>query len=853
MIKRILHILFSLFFFFLCVPLSFAQDSQAYTWDNAQIVGGGFVPGIIYNQSEAGLVYARTDIGGAYRLNRSTGRWMPLLDFIGWDNWNLSGVLSLASDPVEPNRVYVACGNYTNDWDPYNGAILASADYGKTWNIVDMPFKIGGNMPGRGAGERLAVDPNDNSIIYFGAPGNAAGGFGLWRSTNYGASWSKVTSFPNPGTYADTPDDEFDYLSHIQGIYWVVFDPNSGAHGSGSRTIYAGVGDVNGNCIYRSTDGGKTWSLVPGQITTIPCPHQGKIDPENNFLFVTYSNNGGPYDGTLGDVMRLDLTTDTWTVVSPVKNDGVAGEGDNYFGYAGLALDASNPGTLMVTAYSSWWPDTQIYRSTDSGETWTAIWEWVAYPTRSFRYTQDISDAPWLYWGGAEQEPVTNPKLGWMTEGLAINPFDPDEMMFGTGATIYGTTDLTKWDTGGEFTISVMAEGLEETAIQAICSPAEGADVLTGMYDVYGFTHEDVTQVPEAFYENPRIATTGIDYAEQNPSFIFRVGAGGAEVNYVVQQYSGFSSDGGKTWTMNWNSPANIEEGGTVAVGASGADIVWSTVGAGVHYSNTNGSSWMASNGVPDGAAIASDRVNPKTFYAVSGNTVYVSTDGGANFTATAANLPAPADDPFKVKAVRNQEGHIWLAGGDAGLYRSANAGSSVTKVITVEAAACVGFGAPAPRSNYQSVYISGKVGGIRGIFRSDDAGASWVRINDDQHQWAWTGKDISGDPKRYGRVYIATNGRGLIYGDPSGSVVVGPNPTPTPTPIVESCSLHGDVDANGAVNTADARLVAQYYVGLTRTIDTKCGDVDGNGTVDIVDALRIARYSAGLIDDVVP
>jgi hypothetical protein len=68
------------------------------------------------------------------------------------------------------------------------------------------------------------------------------------------------------------------------------------------------------------------------------------------------------------------------------------------------------------------------------------------------------------------------------------------------------------------------------------------------------------------------------------------------------------------------------------------------------------------------------------------------------------------------------------------------------------------------------ALYSSAKVGGVRGIFRSIDEGASWVRINDDKHQYGWTGKAVSGDPRIYGRVYVATNGRGIIYGDISSS-----------------------------------------------------------------------------------
>ena len=51
-------------------------SSVPYKWDNVVIGGGGgFVCGIIYNPTEEGLVYARTDIGGAYIRNKETLEW----------------------------------------------------------------------------------------------------------------------------------------------------------------------------------------------------------------------------------------------------------------------------------------------------------------------------------------------------------------------------------------------------------------------------------------------------------------------------------------------------------------------------------------------------------------------------------------------------------------------------------------------------------------------------------------------------------------------------------------------------------------------------------------------------------
>src|SRR5512142_1563641 len=99
--------------------------SEPYTWQNVQIVGGGFVDGIIFHPKEKGLRYARTDIGGAYRWNDQTRRWEPLLDWVPYRDLNLMGVESIAVDPSDPDRVYLACGTYTNSTTP-NGAILRS-------------------------------------------------------------------------------------------------------------------------------------------------------------------------------------------------------------------------------------------------------------------------------------------------------------------------------------------------------------------------------------------------------------------------------------------------------------------------------------------------------------------------------------------------------------------------------------------------------------------------------------------------------------------------------------------------------------------------------------------------------
>ncbi|WP_320781050.1 cellulose binding domain-containing protein [Streptomyces sp. CRN 30] len=744
--------------------VSVAADT--YTWKNARIDGGGFVPGIVFNRTEKDLAYARTDIGGAYRWQQATKTWTPLLDHVGWDDWGHTGVVSVASDSVDPDRVYAAVGTYTNSWDPGNGAVLRSGDRGATWQKTDLPFKLGGNMPGRGMGERLAVDPHDNRVLYLGAPS----GKGLWRSADAGVTWSQVTAFPNPGNYAQDPSDTSGYGSDNQGITWVTFDESTGSGTSATKTIYVGVADKE-NAVYRSTDAGASWQRIAGQPTGY-LAHKGVLDAENGYLYLAYSDTGGPYDGGKGRLYRYATATGTWTDISPVA------EADTYYGFSGLTVDRLHPGTVMATAYSSWWPDTQIFRTTDSGSTWTQAWSYTSYPNRENRYTMDVSSSPWLTWGANPTPPEQTPKLGWMTEALEIDPFDSDRMMYGTGATVYGTENLTNWDAGSKFAIEPMVRGLEETAVNDLASPPSGAPLLSALGDIGGFRHTDLTKVPSMMFTSPNFtSSTSLDYAETSPNTVVRVG------NLDSGPHIAFSTDNGANW-FGGTDPSGVSGGGTVAAGADGSRFVWSPAGTGVQYTTGFGTSWQASSGIPAGAVVESDRVDAKTFYGFKSGKFYVSTDGGATFTASAAT-GLPSGDSVRFKALPGTEGDVWLAGGASdgayGLWHSTDGGASFTRLSNVEQADTVGFGKAAPGASYQTLYTGAKIGGVRGVFRSTDQGASWTRVNDDAHQWGWTGAAITGDPRVYGRVYVATNGRGVVYGDTAGgSTDPGTEPEPS-------------------------------------------------------------------------
>jgi xyloglucan-specific exo-beta-1,4-glucanase len=360
-----------------------------------------------------------------------------------------------------------------------------------------------------------------------------------------------------------------------------------------------------------------------------------------------------------------------------------------------------------------------------------------------------------------------------MNESLAIDPFNSDRMMYGTGATLYGTTQLTNWDKNTTFTIKPMARGIEETAVLDLASPPSGAPLVSALGDISGFYHADLDTVQPSFHDTPVLASnTSLDFAELSPSFFVRVG------NADAAPHIGISNDGGKTWYQG-QEPSGVTGGGTVAVGADANSVVWAPAGTGVYYSTTRGSTWSASSGIPAGALVESDRVNPKTFYAYAAGKFYTSKDGGATFVASTAAMPA--DGRVHLKAVAGAAGEVWLAG-STGLLKSTDSGATFTTVSSVTSGVNVAFGKAAPGATHPAVFLVGTVGGVTGVFRSDDTGATWVRINDDAHQYGNAGDALAGDPRVYGRVYLGTNGRGILYADRQGGTTTTPPTTPPTT-----------------------------------------------------------------------
>ena len=676
-----------------------SQKTEAYQWQSVPIGGGGYVTGLVYHPKEKNLLYSRTDVGGAYRWDNAGGAWIPLNDDIGREHGDDRGVLALALDPNDVNKVYLLAGLYYQDW-AQPGAVLISDNQGDTWERVALPFKVGGNENGRGTGERIAVDPNNSQRILIGSNRD-----GLWESLDGGLSWKKVEQFKP------------------QNILFVMF-------GEGSD-LFVSVEDLE-QPLYQSKNNGKTFSPIWDQSTKILF-RRGDLVEGN--LYVAGGNAIGPNGIGEGGVYQFNLKTKQWRDLAPPAGQG---------GFSGISVDPKNPARIVVSTMNRWYPKNEIYLTEDAGKHWSPL----------------IEGATWDY----EKSPyVEDHTAHWITD-IKFDPFNSRAAMFVTGYGVYSTENLNATKP-----VNWVFEGLgmEETVILELISPPEGAPLLSAMGDIDGFRHVDVTKSPKAGRLKPeKGSNNSIAFAAKKPKLMARTIERGKEV------HGAFSKDGGISWKIFKSEPKDAHAG-QIALTANGKSLIWTPQGKPMYFSKDKGDSWSASEGIPKDLKPITDFEKNSWVYAYDpeNGQVYFSKNSAKSFVQRNTTLPKLFHwqrSQGNLRAVPGFKGHFYVTTGKQ-LYRSKDAGKTIVPLTSVEESYLVGYGMANPKvkkkNAYPAIYLWGKVNSVTGYFRSDDEGETWIRVNDDQHQFS-TPRCITGDPNVFGRVYLGTSGRGIMMGN---------------------------------------------------------------------------------------
>lgn len=696
-----------------------SRQSTPYAFHSLQIGGGGFITGVLFHPKVKGLAYLRTDIGGAYRWDEAAKRWTSLSEWVSMEDANLLGIESMAVDPSQPNELYLAAGTYLGQGVP-NGALLRSHDRGAHFEIVRLPFKLGGNEPGRFAGERLAVEGAVVGTLYLGTRND-----GLWRSKDNGSTWSPLAGFPGKGDAG-------------LGVLFVL--PVGGGP-TAKHTIYAGVANRE-QSLFASGDAGETWIPVADAPKGM-FPYRAAAAADGS-IYLTYGNAAGPNDVTSGAVYRRSAAG-KWANISPV----VPPPDKTGWGYAGLALDAAHPGTVMVSTLDRWALKDTVYRSKDDGKHWESLKE---------NAVMDSSYSPYL----RDEHGATT--FGSWIAAMAIDPFQPEHAVYGTGSTLFETQDLLQADRHKPTHWSVDVRGVEETAVISLLK-LRGGPLFAGVGDV-GCFRADSTQagVEAAAFSGISLSNCdSVAAASGNPAVMAAAGR-----TWSRQGHGGFSVDGGQHWTEFPVEPKDANDGGKVAVSADGSEIFWTTH-LGSFVTSDHGKSWSVV-ALKAGLEFAVDPVSAT-------DALLLDTKAGNLYTvkwgAPAAGAAAP--DIKVAKWLHVAPGlHLgknasaadgsWLYG-DAGLFQVDPATHDLKKLPEVQAAYALGFGKGV--GAVSTIFLAGQIADEKGVYRSTDQGVHWTRITDDQHGFGWI-TAVAGDPEVLGKVYLGTNGLGVVVGEPA-------------------------------------------------------------------------------------
>ena len=701
------------------------STGEVYEWSNVKIGGGGFVTGIVMHPKTADIVYARTDAGGLFGWNPTNQTWKQLLRGDNLPQKVSLSIESVAIAPNDSNIVYAATGTYTktDEKGVTPGTLLKSSDRGNTWKILNLKLPMGGNEPWRWTGERLAVDPNNSNIVYFGSRLN-----GLWNSGDGGQTWLQVASVP-----VGEPHPETDKRA---GVTYVVFDPSSGNIDGKTKLIYAGV---SGKGIYHSRDAGTTWQLLKASPLV---PQQGIVTSKGELITTFYKQEKDPR----GAVWKY--SSQGWQDITPKQ-------GNNY---CAIAVDPNKPNTIFTITYPMS-PD-GIYRSDNGGANWVIL-------------KNTLNKLPWYpdwsFWS--------------LSGAIAVSPFQPGQVWLTNGIGIWKTENASN----NAVTWSATVNGIEETVTFDAISTPNGANFISAIADFDGFRHESLDSIPLNRHGKEFITTTSVAYSSGNPNFIVSVGANHHEQNKIRAGFSTDNGKTWQNFASieNKTHPQDLIFGNVAVSATDTQNIVWQpSNGTPPYFSKDGGKTWkritffeqkeIGGGAHPDlwnrQQVLAADSMQARTFYIYHhANGLLLSTnDGGETWKIVNKALPTGIWNGANIKTLPGMAGEVWLSLKEKGLYRSSNFGVDFVKVAAVEESQVLGFGKAATGVNPATVFINGKVKGESGVFRSTDLGTTWLKVAEYPNGYFGESRVLVGDMNVFGRVFLGTGGNGFIYGQPT-------------------------------------------------------------------------------------
>ena len=537
------------------------------------------------------------------------------------------------------------------------------------------PTNIGGRITG------VALHPSNSSIIYAGAADG-----GVLKSTDGGVNWTMLT-------------DHFSTLS----VGDVAIDPNN------PNTIYVGLGEANlagdnydGDGVYRTTDGGVTWTNIGlGQTRRI-----GRVavhPTDSDIIFVAGAGAQFSADSARGVYRTTDGGT-TWNKVLYVSDSTSAID---------LRIHPTHPDTVYAAMWERMRSPTRrkaggqtsgIYRSTDMGMTWTELTSGLPSGPTVGRigialcqtnpnvlyalYADSIGYLDAVYKttdGGSSWAPTSGQppyylyySYGWYFGQIRVHPSDPD-IVYVLGVPLYRTTNggSSWYDVSGSQHVDHHALEFDPTNLNHIVDgndggvyySTNGGTVWTKSYNLpitqfYAATIDELN--PERTYGGTqdngtlRTLTGNLDDWQMilgGDGFYCIVDYTNANTIYAEYQWGNLekSTDGGYSFSSatnginpydrtNWSTPVIMDPNDNLVL-YYGANRLYKTTDGAGYWTAISGD---LTNGPGTGnltygtiTTIAVAQTNDDVVYVGTDDAnVWVTTNGGTDWNSINTGLP---------------------------------------------------------------------------------------------------------------------------------------------------------------------------------------------------------------------
>lgn len=597
-------------------------------------------------------------------------------------------------------------------------------------------------------------------------------------------NWERVTVSPDSGDELyvfkghGSPHEKISACNDITFVY-----------AADDSTIFVGTAEECG--VYASYDGGGSFSRLSSQpkgespFISQRCAAFGDLlfisysrsDADRSSMWYSYACDGSRLcDGRIYKYIRRNGAYELLGDITPDHGK---------CGFSGIDISTCGKNLVCTTVCGA--PD-KIFLSHDFGESWTEV-------------LSDKDSAAQAF-GTPYMKPENNngqSVIHWMSD-IKIVPDDCNSAYINTGTGVFRTRNLgsavTLWED--------FSEGIEETVHLGIYSPPSGeVRVLDAVGDLGGFAFTSPDKKCSRTFSdennNRYITVINADFAEKRPEIAAITPRG----NWIGTSKGGvaLSTDGGLSWRQLSNpvglssrsdelleriSRPNTDSGWT-AVSCDGTAIIRQI--ADLHTLPSDcaavtfdyGEAWTKIRFFDGGGRdvtcgelsvrIFSDRLDPHIFYAFgNGGELFVSRDRGVNFIETSARGFLPRCDFSSIhehkfpdiRVLPFKSGEILMFFKSCGIIRLTLSESCFIseRLIPEEQCSCAlcgGYGKGGV------IFFCGIYNGEYGFWRSFESG--WIRINSHETQFGQI-RSVCGDPRAYGRFYIATGSFGALYGE---------------------------------------------------------------------------------------